>query len=91
MNRPGPGVPSPCVSVCRMDAGSGLCTGCWRTLDEIAAWSVLDDDAKRSVWVQLEARRAAGGSGGPVVPTRAVDPRAPRASHAPHAPNPLPR
>ena len=32
-------VPSPCISVCRMDAASGLCEGCLRTLDEIAAWS----------------------------------------------------
>ncbi|HUD31901.1 MAG TPA: DUF1289 domain-containing protein, partial [Variovorax sp.] len=26
-------VPSPCISVCRIDAASGLCTGCLRTLD----------------------------------------------------------
>ena len=29
-------VPSPCVSVCRMDARRGLCIGCCRTLEEIA-------------------------------------------------------
>ena len=49
-------VPSPCVSVCRMDAASGLCEGCLRTLDEIAAWSRLADDGKRQVWDQLERR-----------------------------------
>ena len=43
-------VPSPCVSVCRMDAASGLCEGCCRTLDEIAAWSQMDDEDKRAVW-----------------------------------------
>lgn len=48
-------VPSPCVNVCRMEAG--LCAGCWRTLDEIAAWSRLDDAGKRAVWAQLEERR----------------------------------
>ncbi|MEO8152961.1 MAG: DUF1289 domain-containing protein [Rhizobacter sp.] len=52
-------VASPCISVCRMDAPSGLCTGCWRTLDEIAAWSTLDDDAKRGVWALIEQRRIA--------------------------------
>jgi predicted Fe-S protein YdhL (DUF1289 family) len=41
-----------------MDPVSGLCTGCCRTLDEIAAWSVLDDAAKRAVWAALPARRA---------------------------------
>jgi len=52
-------VPSPCIDVCRMDAASGWCEGCLRTLDEIAAWASLDDDAKRAVWAELERRRAA--------------------------------
>jgi predicted Fe-S protein YdhL (DUF1289 family) len=49
-------VPSPCVGVCRMDAASGLCQGCLRTLDEITAWSRLADDGKRQAWDQLERR-----------------------------------
>jgi predicted Fe-S protein YdhL (DUF1289 family) len=40
-----------------MDARTGLCRGCYRTLDEIAAWSVLDDDARRTVMAALPARR----------------------------------
>jgi len=51
------GVPSPCVDVCRMDAASGWCEGCLRTLDEIGAWSTLGDDAKRAVWARLTERR----------------------------------
>jgi uncharacterized protein len=51
-------VPSPCISVCRMDDRSGWCEGCLRTLDEIAEWSLLDDAAKRAVWKQLPPRRA---------------------------------
>jgi uncharacterized protein len=50
-------VPSPCTSVCRIDAASGWCEGCLRTLDEVAAWSVLDDAAKRAVWLELGRRR----------------------------------
>ncbi len=50
------GVPSPCVSVCRMDAATGLCEGCLRTLDEIAAWGGLDDDRRRGVWRLIEQR-----------------------------------
>jgi predicted Fe-S protein YdhL (DUF1289 family) len=49
-------VPSPCIDVCRIDDASGLCEGCLRSLDEIAAWSTMDDDAKRAVWAALDAR-----------------------------------
>lgn len=52
-------VPSPCVSICRMDAASGWCEGCLRTIDEIAAWSALDDQRKRAVWKLLPQRREA--------------------------------
>jgi len=51
-------VPSPCVDVCRMDPRTGWCIGCQRSIDEIAAWSTLDDAAKRLVWKELPLRRA---------------------------------
>ncbi len=50
--------PSPCVSICTLDAAGTLCTGCFRTLDEIALWSDLEPDEKRAVLAQLPARRA---------------------------------
>ena len=50
-------VASPCINVCRMDAASGWCEGCLRTIDEIAAWGSLGDDDKRAVWRRLEDRR----------------------------------
>ena len=34
---------SPCINVCRMDEQSGLCAGCFRTIDEISVWSRIDD------------------------------------------------
>ena len=40
-----------------MNDATGLCEGCLRTIDEIAAWSVLDDDEKRSVWRSIDERR----------------------------------
>lgn len=55
----GSGVPSPCVGVCRMHATTGLCEGCWRTLDEISGWSRADDAHKRGVWAEIERRQAA--------------------------------
>jgi predicted Fe-S protein YdhL (DUF1289 family) len=54
-------VPSPCTSVCRIDPSTRLCIGCARTLDEIARWGGLDDDARRAVWTLIDARRAQGG------------------------------
>ena len=51
-------VPSPCISVCRVDADSGWCEGCLRTLDEIAAWGQLGNAAKRDVWRIIEQRAA---------------------------------
>jgi predicted Fe-S protein YdhL (DUF1289 family) len=45
-----------------MDAAGVLCLGCFRTLDEIAAWSVLDADAKRAVLAALASRRAVAAS-----------------------------
>lgn len=52
------GVPSPCTNVCRIDARTGWCEGCARTIDEIAAWSTLSDDGKQRVWDELAARQA---------------------------------
>jgi uncharacterized protein len=52
-------VPSPCNSVCLMNEATGFCRGCFRTLDEIAEWGLLDDDAKRGVWTALARRRDA--------------------------------
>jgi uncharacterized protein len=52
-----PAVPSPCIDVCRIDPRTGWCEGCTRTIEEIAEWALLDDAAKRGVWVLLERRR----------------------------------
>ena len=50
---------SPCTQVCRIDERSGLCEGCLRTLDEIAAWPNLSNAEQRVVWRALAQRRAA--------------------------------
>jgi predicted Fe-S protein YdhL (DUF1289 family) len=40
-----------------MDASTGLCVGCLRTLDEIATWGALDDEARRAVLQTIARRR----------------------------------
>jgi len=49
---------SPCVSVCVMDAPSGLCLGCKRTLDEISRWVVMSDEQRLAVLDALPGRPA---------------------------------
>ena len=51
-------VPSPCNSICTIDAKLGVCIGCYRTLDEIASWMRFSDDREREVVRSLPARRA---------------------------------
>lgn len=50
-------IPSPCISLCQMDDVSKLCKGCWRTIDEIIAWSSHDDEAKKQVWALIALRK----------------------------------
>jgi predicted Fe-S protein YdhL (DUF1289 family) len=51
-------VPSPCVSLCVIDEPTGLCTGCYRTLGEIAGWIDLSAAERRAVLANLTTRRA---------------------------------
>jgi len=46
---------SPCVGVCEL-GDDGLCRGCGRTVQEIAAWPAMDDDARLRVMERLDAR-----------------------------------
>lgn len=50
--------PSPCINICVMDETTGWCTGCFRTIDEIVAWSTAPNASKWAVLGELEAREA---------------------------------
>jgi predicted Fe-S protein YdhL (DUF1289 family) len=49
-------IESPCVKVCVIHPGSGLCVGCLRTRDEIGAWSTMAPADRRAVMDALPAR-----------------------------------
>jgi predicted Fe-S protein YdhL (DUF1289 family) len=53
-------VKSPCVEVCQLNTERGMCIGCFRTLDEIARWSEMNDAQREAVLAALPARRLAG-------------------------------
>lgn len=57
-------IASPCIDVCQMDAASGLCRGCFRTLDEIAGWGQADDAGKVAILAAVDRRRAEVDPGG---------------------------
>ena len=49
-------VDSPCTGICTLDAEGRYCLGCWRSRDEIAAWSRRDEGQRLAV-LALVARR----------------------------------
>jgi uncharacterized protein len=51
-------VASPCTSVCIIDQVTGLCGGCFRTLEEISRWIDFSATEKRAVIAALDARRS---------------------------------
>lgn len=54
---------SPCIKICRYEPGSGRCSGCGRTLDEIARWSEMNDEERRRIMAELPARLASEAQG----------------------------
>lgn len=53
-----PDIESPCRKICLLDPASRVCTGCGRTLDEIAAWATSDRAAKLEILARSGARLA---------------------------------
>ena len=52
-------IESPCVKICTLDARSGLCLGCGRTIDEIARWTAMSAAERARIIGELPARLAA--------------------------------
>lgn len=49
-------IPSPCLSVCKMDVAADLCQGCLRSIGEIRDWSTRTDEEKKMIWARIEER-----------------------------------
>ena len=50
-------IKSPCISVCAMDDLTGLCQGCYRTIDEIKSWWGMNQNDQKNLLVALEERQ----------------------------------
>lgn len=57
------GVISPCIRVCVLDPAGGVCTGCGRTLAEIAAWPTMSERERAAVMARLARGADAGAAG----------------------------
>lgn len=52
-------IESPCVKICALDARSGQCLGCGRTIDEIARWTDMGAGERARVMGELQWRMTA--------------------------------
>lgn len=49
-------VQSPCIKLCTIHPVERICVGCYRSIDEISAWSRLTAEARAQVMADLPAR-----------------------------------
>jgi predicted Fe-S protein YdhL (DUF1289 family) len=49
-------VESPCVKLCVVHPEARLCVGCYRSIDEITAWSRMTPEARHAVIAELPGR-----------------------------------
>jgi uncharacterized protein len=47
---------SPCIKVCVIDISTNMCSGCHRSLAEIASWSRYTPAERRRITASLPAR-----------------------------------
>ncbi len=50
-------VETPCTNICTLDARSGRCLGCARTVDEIARWGSMSAAERARIMSELPGRR----------------------------------
>ena len=51
-----PEIESPCIKLCVIHPESRLCAGCYRSIEEIAAWSAMSTEARAAVMADLPQR-----------------------------------
>ncbi|MEM6658917.1 MAG: DUF1289 domain-containing protein [Pseudomonadota bacterium] len=50
-------VESPCIQICVVHPSERICTGCYRTIDEIARWSKMDSSERAEIMAALPDRK----------------------------------
>ncbi len=49
-------IESPCVRICVVHPEARICTGCYRTIDEIGRWSKMTPGERREIMADLPDR-----------------------------------
>lgn len=49
-------IDSPCINVCVVHPEEGICTGCLRSIDEIARWSAMSPAERHEIMQSLPDR-----------------------------------
>lgn len=49
-------IDSPCVEICVVHPVERICTGCYRTIDEITRWSKMDPAERTAIMEELPNR-----------------------------------
>jgi len=49
-------IESPCIKICVVHPEARICTGCYRSMDEIRDWSRMTPEARREVMASLPDR-----------------------------------
>ena len=49
-------IDSPCIQICVIHPTERICTGCYRSIDEIGAWSRFTDEERAEIMQELPER-----------------------------------
>ena len=49
-------IDSPCIQICVIHPTERICTGCFRSIDEIGAWSRFSDEERAEIMQELPER-----------------------------------
>lgn len=49
-------IESPCVKICVIHPATRICTGCYRTINEIGTWSRMSPEERRAIMDELPSR-----------------------------------
>ncbi|MEL7047525.1 MAG: DUF1289 domain-containing protein, partial [Pseudomonadota bacterium] len=53
-------IETPCIGTCKIDQATRLCLGCFRSIDEITAWTALSPSERANIMTALPGRQNQG-------------------------------